>query len=163
MAKAFRFRLATVQRLREEARDRERRAAVEANARLSAATAVQARIANDLRDCVRQIREQKAVGLIDISGLRAGYLHQGTLMRKLEDAVVSVSKSRQEMVAQQKLLSEANARLKAMEKLRERQWRRHQAVVRREEQDAGDELALRMFVAPRLTLVECAEGISGDR
>lgn len=152
-----------MQRLREEARDRERRAAAEANARLSTATAVQARIANDLRDCVRQIRQEKALGLIDIAALRAGYLHQGTLMRKLEEAVGSVNKSRQEMVAQQKLLSEANARLKAMEKLRERQWRRHQAVVRREEQDAGDELALRKYAAPGLTLVECAGGTCGDR
>ncbi len=42
-------------------------------------------------------------------------------------------------------LAEASKQLKVIEKLREKQWRRHQLEVKREEQSASDESALQMF------------------
>lgn len=163
MTSVFRFRLEAVRKLRQETRDRQRRAAAAASAKLNEATETKDRIAAALKENVKQLRAEKAVGAINIPVLRAGYLHQGSLVRKSEEADVSLQEIRQEFEAQRKLLGEANARLKTIEKLRERKWRRHRAQIHRAEQAIGDEVALRVYVTQRNDAVEPAEAVNSDR
>jgi flagellar export protein FliJ len=46
---------------------------------------------------------------------------------------------------QRAVLGHASAQLKAIEKLRERRFERHQQQLKREEQAGADEIAIRMF------------------
>jgi flagellar export protein FliJ len=142
MAKPFRFRLQTIQRLRERARDQQLRAVADAVRAVAAAESARQLLDQRLQENVEQTRAAQQGASLDLPALRAGYLHQGWLLRRLEDGAAELAERSNLLVAERKLLSEASARLKAVEKLKERQWMRHRTQVNQEEQAFFDEMAV---------------------
>ncbi len=145
MAKRFRFRLEVVRKLREQARDAQRRVVADA---VRAVTAVEQRIdrlTHELRGTVQRTRDEQRVELLDITSLRAHQYYRSWLHRKIMEAGIERSDHRRRLDRERARLGEASARLKAIEKLRERRWQRHHLLLKREEQADGDESALRLY------------------
>jgi flagellar export protein FliJ len=146
MARVFRFRLETVQRLRKEERDRRRRAVAEA---AQAVRSVQQRIddANErLRASVEHMSELRRSQRIDVHRLRLEQYHRGHLQRQVLLAGEALRDRQVELDARRAELAEATMRLRVVEKLRQRQWDRHRAAVSRDEQTATDEIAAQQYL-----------------
>lgn len=149
MAKTFRFRLETVQRLRMEARDRQQRAVADAASVCEGTEKVRRALDVRLRENVEQMRLSRTHGVLDVALMRAAHLHSGWLSRRMAEVDLELKDRRTRLAIERKKLTEAMAKLKAIEKLRERQWRRHQLETDREEQAVLDETAIRNFTAGR--------------
>lgn len=145
MAKRFRFSLEVVRKLREQARDVQRRR-VGDSAR--AVRGVEMRIdqlTQTLRSTVDQKRDEQRLEQPDVAQLRTNQFYQSWLHRKIVESYDELSERNRELETERAKLGEATARLKAIEKLREKRLRRHEQAVRREEQAIMDEVAGRMF------------------
>lgn len=141
MAKRFRFRLETVRRLREQARDAQRRVVADAARAVKQVQDWITQCSRDLQNVSVQSRDARQMGLLDTVLLRQQQHYRGWLHRK-------TAEFRQELAAKQAgfdreraKLAEAQRDLKVIEKLRERQWQRHLTEVAREEQLDNDEAA----------------------
>lgn len=138
----FHFRLEVVQRLRKADLEREQRAmAACVNAVLEA---------QKLADMVAQRIEENAAdrrGLLageflNVSGLRAEQLQKQWLRRMQELTAQELAKRHDSMEAQRQKLVAASRRVKVIEKLRDRQWKRYQDEQRRIDRRQQDELAM---------------------
>ncbi len=146
MAKRFRFRLETVQKMRERERDVQRRALAE---RLRAIDAVQQRIATlnrGLTDDTERLRKARPVGPMDVSCIRLHLIHRGWLHHSVRAAHEEMTQRQTEVGKERGRLADASKRLRVIEKLRERQWARHRAAAAREEQASMDEAALHLHL-----------------
>lgn len=141
MAGRFRFRLEVVQRLRQVARDQQRRALAEAIAAVQTSENHVDDLNRSLRDSLMHASTQQQGESLDLSALRAEQRHRAWLHEQLHLAGERVVQSHAELQRQRELLAEATKNLRVIEKLRERRWRRHLEEVQREEQAADDEAA----------------------
>jgi len=149
MAKAFQFRLETVRRIRERARDAQLRTVAEAVHRVAQAETLRTTLEQGLARNLEHTRVALATTCLDVPAIRLSYLHQGWLLRKLGAANEKLSELAKGLESERTRLGEESARLKAIEKLRERQWMRHRAAVGREEQSSCDEAAVTRHSALR--------------
>jgi flagellar export protein FliJ len=148
MAKRFQFRLEVVRSLRERARDDQRRAVAGA---VGAVTRAERRIemfSDQLRETVEMTRGERLTERLDVAALRGQQFHRSWLHGRLIESYGALTEKRAELDAERTKLGEASAQLKAIEKLRERRWKRHLVQVRREEQAVNDEVASRMAAYP---------------
>jgi flagellar export protein FliJ len=86
-------------------------------------------------------RSDRAEGRLEIAAIKVRQGHGHWLHGQIAAFSVKLAEARIECERQRERLAEATARLKAIEKLRERRWKRHVRDVRREEQGAMDEAA----------------------
>lgn len=145
MAKRFRFRLEVVRKLREQARDGQRRVVAEV---VRAVSAVEGRIGGltrELRDTIHQTRDKQKVARVDVALLRTHQYYQSWLHRKIMEAGIELDEMKRQLDIERARLGEASARLKAIEKLRERRWQRHCFELQREEQAEANESALHQY------------------
>lgn len=146
MAKRFVFRLETVERLRKRARDEQRRAVAEAVRVLAAAESRAQSLNQQLRNMVDLTREARQTERLDIAALRGNQLHRNWLYRRIMESNEEIAKAQVRLDSERTKLGEATARLKVLEKLRERRWSRHLVEVAREEQTIASEIAVQGFV-----------------
>lgn len=149
VAGPFRFRLEAVLRAREAAVESWQRRVADA---LREQALVEDRMANgrdEMRRLAEQGREGRDAAVLDMTALRARELHRGWLHRRLAEVQHDLEAARRRVAGEQAGLVEARKELKVIEKLRERQWRRHLAMENKAEQAASDESALRQFLRGR--------------
>lgn len=152
MARGFRFRLETVQRIRQRAQDAQRCIVAD---RLRDVAGVQERIVgleHRVLTTTFQTRAARQAVPFDVAALRGQYVHQGWLRHKISEAGQDLVRVRNELEIEQGKLAEAARKLKAIEKLRERQWERHRIEVAREERSGADEVAVQMHLRRRRAL-----------
>ncbi len=146
MARRFRFRLETVRRLRQQARDAQRRVVADA---VRAVTRVEERIAELTRQwhgMIEQSRDALHTPRLDVVSIRGHQIHRAWLHRKITELSETLARKQAKLRAERAQLAETSNRLRAIEKLRERQWKRFRTSVAREEQGASDEAALQMHL-----------------
>ena len=145
MARKFRFRLETVRRLREQARDA-RRSVVSENIRaVTRAEQHRAELVRARSDRMQEMRFVQQTGRLDAVSMRRHFVHDGYLENQLDVSETELTKRLGELRAEQDRLAEASKRLRVIEKLRGRQWRRYLADAAREEQAALDEAAVQPY------------------
>ena len=142
MTGPFHFRLDVVQRLRKLELEREQRAmAVCVNAVLEArqlAELVTERMEENQRDKRAAQRHHRP----DVAALRAEQWHLLWLQRKQEETKQELARRQDLLDAQRQKLIAASRRVKVIEKLRDRQWKRYQDEQRRAERKEQDEFTL---------------------
>lgn len=146
MAKRFVFRLEVVERLRKQARDEQRRAVAEAVRALASAENRAASLNEQLKDMVELTRGERQTESLDITALRGNQMHRNWLYRRIMESTEEIAAGQARLDAERIKLGEATARLKVLEKLRERRWSRHLVEVAREEQTIASEMAVQGFV-----------------
>lgn len=149
MAKRFRFRLETVERLRKQSRDEQRRAVAQAVRDLSASEERASQLGDQLRDTVELTRGARTAPQLDIAALRGQQLHRNWLYRRIMESTQEIADARARLDAERTKLAEATAKLKVIEKLRERRWLRHKMEVSREEQRVSGEIAVQGYIRRR--------------
>lgn len=152
MAERFRFRLETVRRLREQARDAQRRIVADAS---RAVRSVEDRIeqfSRELRTVSAESRDARRMGRLDPVLLRRDQHYRGWLQRKIVQFQEELSVKLAELDRHRAKLAETQKDLKVIEKLRDRQLQRHLAEVAREERLYHDEAAQQ----------QCLRGRSGE-
>ena len=141
MAKRFSFRLEAVRDMRKRARDDAARTMA---TRAAEVTAIQQRVeclSGQLKDAVTVGRIDRTEARIEVADLKVQEYHGRWLHGQILGSMQSLAKAERECEEQRVRLSQASARLKAIEKLRGKQWRRHVQEVHREEQAMTDEVA----------------------
>ncbi len=152
MAKRFQFRLDVVRGLRKQARDRQRRAVAEALGRVTGVERRIEQLTDELRETVEMSRGERQAERLDLAALRGQQFYRGWLHGALRDSSRELAENKAALDAERTRLGEATAQLKAIEKLRERRWKRHVTQLRREGQAFDDEVAGRiaMETMPRI-------------
>jgi flagellar export protein FliJ len=92
-------------------------------------------------------RGQRTAPRVDITALRTGEFYRNWLHHHIVDGTLHVAKQQARVQVEREKLGQVSARLKAIEKLRERRWSRYRKELDREEQALNDEAALRTFAA----------------
>ena len=144
MAKKFQFRLEVVRDMRKRTRDEIARRVAE---QIAASAAARRRLDNlSLRaDSESELaRADRGEKTLDIQAIRVQQLHGKWLGRSVEETAAELQRVEAVLTAERSQLTQATARLKAIDRLRERRWQRHMVAVRREEQAVTDEVAIRM-------------------
>ena len=145
MAKRFRFRLEVVRKLREQVRDAQRRVVADVARAVSGVEGRVDRLGAELRGTLDRTRDHQQVERLDVPSLRAHQYYQSFLHRRIIEAGIELEEKKRRLSTERTKLGEASARLKAIEKLRERRWQRHLFHVRREERADSDESALQLY------------------
>jgi len=149
MARRFEFRLEVVRKLREQARDVQRRAVGDA---VSAVCGVEQRLDQltaQLRDTFEITRGAQRTQELDVASIRGHQFYRNWLHRRIMESNLELGDRRATLDAERAKLGEASARLKAIEKLRDRRFTRHLVQVHREEQATMDEAAVGGFARRR--------------
>ena len=149
MAMRFQFRLEVVRKLREQARDVQRRVVADAVREVRGVEARMDQLTDQLRNTVELTRGEQQTQRLDVPSLRGHQFYRNWLHRRIWESNLELAEKRARLDAERGRLGEASARLKAIEKLRDKRWARHQTQVRREEQAAMDEVAVGGFVRRR--------------
>jgi flagellar export protein FliJ len=145
MAKRFKFRLEVVRKLREQARDVQRRMVVESVNAVSRVTERVGRFTDELRETVELNREQRESARVDVSSLRVGEFYRNWLHHRILDGTLQLTQEQIRLQAEREKLGRVSAQLKAVEKLKERRHTRYRWEVSREEQAQMDESALQTY------------------
>ncbi len=144
MAKKFQFRLDVVRDMRKRARDE---AARVVSGKITQVVAVQQRVeslSQQLRETVEIARSDREERRVEIASLKAQQYYSTWLHGRITESTTALAKAESELLQERARLAQETAKLKAIEKLRERRLQRHQLAVRREEQAITDEVAGRM-------------------
>ena len=149
MVRRFRFRLETVRRLREQSRDAQRRVVAEA---VRAVTRIEERItqlAGELQDACGRSRDVRGAGMLDTMSLKGHQVYRSWLHRKIAESHEELADKQALLERERAKLAEVSTRLKVIENLRDRQWKRHLVEVAREERAVGDEAAQQGYLRRR--------------
>lgn len=147
MAAKFVFKLEAVRGLRQRAEDEQKRVVARKNCEVMA-------VEDDIRQCGDRIERQRdgiraaqqVAAVLDMDALRAGQVHLAYLGRKVAAARQQAQELGVELERERVALAAAAAQRKALDKLRQRQWARHQARLRRLQQAEDDENAAQRFI-----------------
>jgi flagellar export protein FliJ len=148
MAKKFQFRLEVVGDVRRRARDEAARAVGRC---VREALSIEQRLgvmSSALREVVDSGRTKREDNLVDIAALRTQQYYSTWLHGRITEAGFALTKANQSLSRERERLTLATAQFKAIENLRERKRRRHEYLVRREEQAVMDEVGGRMRLDP---------------
>lgn len=149
MARRFRFRLETVERLRKQARDAQRRVVADAARTVGRVEERIVHLTRQLHDTLGGARETLRTGRLDLASLRGHELYRGWVHRRIAESYTELACRQSELDVERAKLVEASKQLKVIERLRERRWRRYLADVAREEQAASDEAAVQLYLRRR--------------
>ena len=149
MVRRFEFRLEVVRKLREQARDVQRRAVGNAVSALRGVEEQLDQLTRLLRDTVEITRGEQRTQELDVAVLRGHQFYRNWLHRRIMESNVELGDRRATLEVERAKLGEASARLKAIEKLRDRRFSRHLVQVRREDQMVMDEAAVGGFARRR--------------
>lgn len=142
----FRFRLEPVLRIRKLAVDEQRRVVAGAIRHMREAQDRIGRLETELIRAMEDARGNLVAGRVDLPTLAAKQLYRGHLQRRREEAIAARAARESELTKEREKLGEVSKQLKAIEKLREKQWAEHMTENRRLEQAALDEQSLQRFV-----------------
>lgn len=146
MATRFRFRLEVIRRLREQAQDAQRRVVADAARAVSRIDGRIARMRQELEDTARRSRDIQQTRQLDLTSLRGDQFYRGWLHHRIIESGEERRHRQAELDRERAKLVEVSKRLKVIERLREKQWRCHQAAAGREEQGGYDEIALQAYI-----------------
>jgi flagellar export protein FliJ len=149
MAKRFQFRLEVVRKIREQARDVQRRVVADAVREVRGVEERMDQLTDQLRNTVELTRGEQQTQQLDVPSLRGHQFYRNWLHRRIWESDLELAEKRAKLDAERGKLGEASARLKAIEKLRDKRWVRHLTQVGREEQTSMDEVAVGGFVRRR--------------
>lgn len=141
--KKFKFRLATLQKLRENLRDERRGQLAEAYQADEILQEQEARLQQEQADLAGMLREASAPGEIEVDRLMAEHRYsmllgaQRSYLGKQRQAVA------QEIERRRQLLIEADREVHVLEKLEQRQRERHREEEARQDMKVLDEVAQR--------------------
>ncbi len=135
----FRFRLESLLRLATAQRNTRRQELAQA---LQAERIVQAQIDRLQRELDRALRQrQPGIGVVDVDRLLDAAREQLLLAAQKQHLEQQLEQVRQEVRRRQQLLAEADRQVRLLERLRDKQRRRHQQQLLRQEQKLLDEIA----------------------
>jgi len=141
----FRFRLATLLRLREAVRDQRREELAEAY-RVDELLATQlARVAEQLDSLGEQCRRAAGPGQVDVDRLLEAQRYELALRARQRQLQQQRRNVAEEIERRRETLAEADREVRVLEKLRKRQAARHQYEENRREIKLLDEVAQRQF------------------
>ncbi len=146
MAKKFKFRLDVVERVRRQARDVQRREVAQA---VRAVTRVEDHIAalgGQLRQTIAATSTTLETPGLDVALVRMQVFHRGWLHRQVLLTQQTLAERQRELSTQRSKLADATKQLRVIEKLKDKQWRRHTTLVNREEQASSDEISLARYL-----------------
>ena len=141
----FRFRLATLLRLRDRVRDERRRLLAEAQVAEDALAERLAQVAEDLDDLKHQHRLATAEGHVNIDRVLSAQRYE--LVLQLEENLIQQQSAtlEAEITKRRQTLIEADRDVKVLEKLRERQHQRFREEEYRRETKEFDDVAGRQY------------------
>lgn len=142
MAGPFKFRLEVVERLRRLDMQREQRVMAGCVQAVLEARQLAELVAGRMEENARERRGIQQGSRLDVAGLRAEQRHMLWLQRMRDQTAQELSRRQELMEGQRQKLVAASRRVKVIEKLRERQWKRFQDGQRREERKVNDEWAM---------------------
>lgn len=140
MAK-FQFRLETVKRLREHTRDQRRADLAQALEALEQIERQQAEVAGHMQQAAQVQREASAPGKINVDRIMSVRRYQMLLAGQQQQLNEQARLIREEVERRRDALREADRQVRILDKLRERQWDRHQQAERKAEAKQLDEAA----------------------
>lgn len=146
MARRFRFKLEAVQKLRKQARDAQRRQLAIALQSLRQKEAMILEYEEQLGETMSSTRTAQSADQLEMALIRSHQFYRTRLHQRIAQAVVELEESRNDLRREQAKLGEATQRLRAIEKLREKQWARHAVHVAREEQAELDEAGAQGYI-----------------
>jgi len=139
----FQFRLATLLRLREAARDERRAQLAQAYRAEQILREEQGRIDRELADLQAQSRAAAGPGQLDVDCLLESRRYALVLQGRRQQVVRQEELVREEIDRRRQALIEANRQVRVLEELRRRQLQRHRDEENRREIKQLDELAAR--------------------
>lgn len=145
MARRLRFRLDTVQRLRERARDAQRRVVAEAARAVARTEERMQRLGDDLQQTIIDSRTSLRGASFDIVLMRGHQYYRGWLHGKIMEARNDLAGEQARLETERARLAEASKHVKVIETLRERRWKEYCAELAREEQAENDEAAGQLY------------------
>jgi flagellar protein FliJ len=137
----FKFRLATLLRLRESARDQRRSQLAEAYQAEEAILERRRRVSGDLADLMRECREVAGPGELDLDRLLDARRYEVTLRVEQRDLTEKHEAVRTEIDRRRQALVEANRSVRVLELLRDRQLEQHREEQRIRQIKELDEVA----------------------
>jgi len=146
MARRFRFRLETVRKLRQQALEQQRRVVAEAVQMVSRIEDRIAHLNHQLYETVSRVRHMQQGVQIDVQSLSGYEFHRGWLHRKIVDFQTELIERRGVLEAERSKLADAWKHVRVIERLREKQWRRHVSELERDERTLADEAALNVYL-----------------
>ena len=172
MAKRFRFRLTVVLKLRQQKQDECRRVVAGRLRQVAAVQARRERLAEQLEHRWATQRRLAMPGAsvaeesradtpgVDVAGIWQHGRYANHLQQCIADAEQELVGLRTELRGERAALQEAARNVKVLEKLEERQRRRHNLTLARAERAEGDEIGAEFARRQRLAL---ASGMGTDR
>lgn len=148
----FRFRLASLMRLRESERDERREALAQAYRADQMLQQQQETVQNDLRENQRQVQECAAPGPISVERLLGRHRYELILQAQLRQLQRQRQTIAAEIERRRQALVEADRELKILEKLRERHFQEYLFQQQKLELRELDEIALRRTVRQEVEL-----------
>lgn len=140
--RAFKFRMQSLLRLREQAREDAQRRLADALRRLAQCDQVVNQIRDELRGLEKHMRDAVKQQPLDVDRLLDGRRHQMTLQARLAELNKALSEAGEEVQRCRRNLVEADREVKVLEKLHERRLAEHQRQAAREEIKQLDEAAV---------------------
>ena len=135
----FRFRLESLLRLATAQRNTRRQELAQA---LQAERIVQGQIDRLQGELDRALRQRRpGIGVVDVDRLLDAAREQLLLAAQKQHLEQQLEQVRQEVRRRQQLLAEADRQVRLLERLRDKQRRRHQQQLLRQEQKLLDEIA----------------------
>jgi len=154
MAKKYTFRLQTVLRLRKMAEDECRRRVADRLREIGRAESDVRRLEEQYDWEIGRSRDDQQSPSMNVMTVRLRRSYMGHLQRSERECEAHIRVLREKLEEEQRALAHASKEVKALEKLRDRQWERHREQQRRAERAEEDEIGQQMFIRPRLVSVE---------
>lgn len=144
----FRYRLATLLKLRERARDERKRQLAEALAAEAALDAREKQLDRQMQQIAQQVRRTAGRGTVDVDRIVQAQRYDAVLKaeRQLLDRQRGLLQA--ELEKRRSALVDATQDVRVLEKLRDRQRARFEREQQRIEIREGDEIALRPYNRP---------------
>ena len=139
--KAFRFRLQTLQQLREQTRDAAQRRLVEAQKKRAIVEQQSQEVSSELQGLEQHMRNKVSGKQVDVDRIMDGHRHQLSLQAKLAELNKAITEANDEVAECREKLIEADRQVKVLEKLHERQLSDHQKQIQAHEAKLLDEAA----------------------
>lgn len=143
---SFRFRLATLQRLREQVRDERRGRLVEAQRALDILQQQQQELDGEIAAATDETRRSAQPGAVDVDRLQWLHRHDQTLRTQRDELSRQATTLTDEIEIRRQALAAAERDVKVLEKLHERLALRHDEAAAAVAAKELDEVATRGFV-----------------
>jgi flagellar FliJ protein len=139
--RAFRFRLATLKRLREQARELAQRELGRAEQRRSEVDVQNQQVKTEFGELEIHMRKAMNRKQVDVDRVMDGHRHQLSLEAHLAELDRAMTEANQEVARCRSKLIEADREVKVLEKLHERQLAEHARQITQHEAKQLDEVA----------------------